>query len=230
MIASPVCSSSPPSRGASQLTRECDSVRRNYDADMRKLIVSVLTSLDGYFEGPDKGLSPMPFEDAFNTHNLDLLRRAETLVYGSRWFRTNWDFWSAVAADGSANDRDREIARIVTSIDAVVISDSLVIDPQAPWASSTRVVPRADGADEIERLKSGDGGDLLMFGSATTWNPLLERGLVDELIVLVGAGLIGGGSKLYSGSPRPGLRLLEARVLPDSELVQLRYDASGPRH
>jgi hypothetical protein len=35
---------------------------------MPKLIVSVLTSLDGYYEGKD--LSSIPFEDAFNTHNL----------------------------------------------------------------------------------------------------------------------------------------------------------------
>jgi hypothetical protein len=37
---------------------------------MPKLIVSVLTSLDGYYEGPDKDLSSIPFEDAFNTHSL----------------------------------------------------------------------------------------------------------------------------------------------------------------
>ena len=52
---------------------------------MPKLIVSVLTSLDGYYEGPDKDLASMPFEDAFNTHNLGLLQRAGTLVYGSTW-------------------------------------------------------------------------------------------------------------------------------------------------
>ncbi|WP_353114836.1 hypothetical protein [Microbacterium sp.] len=39
---------------------------------MRSLIVSVLTSLDGYFPGPGKDLSSMPFEDAFETHNHEL--------------------------------------------------------------------------------------------------------------------------------------------------------------
>lgn len=124
-----------------------------YARGMRKLIVSILTSLDGYYEGPGKDLSGMPFEDAFNTHNLELLGRAGTLVYGSTWFEDNWNAWTAVAADESANDRDHEIASIVTSIDAVVISDTLVIDSDAPWAANTRVVPRADGAAEIERLK-----------------------------------------------------------------------------
>jgi dihydrofolate reductase len=192
---------------------------------MRKLVVSVLTSLDGYYEGPGQDLSSMPFEDAFNTHNLDLLRRASTLIYGSTWFHHNWETWSAVAADASQNERDHEIAERVTSIEAVVISDSMVIDPGAPWARTTRVVRRANAPGEIARLKEGSGSDLLMFGSATTWNPLLERGLVNELIVLVGAALLGAGSKLYTG-PRAGLRLLEARVLPGSQLVELRYDAN----
>lgn len=189
---------------------------------MRRLVVSVLTSLDGYYEGPGKDLNGMPFEDAFNTHNLELLRRADTLIYGSTWFEDNWNSWTAVAADKSANERDHEIASIVTAIDAVVISDSLEIDPDAPWAAATTVVSRADGPAQIERLKQQDGGDLLMFGSSTTWNPLLEAGLVDELIVLVGAALLGDGSKVYTG-PRAGLRLRGARVLPHSELVELRY-------
>lgn len=195
---------------------------------MRKLVVSVLTSLDGYYEGPGKDLAPMPFEDAFNTHNLGLLRRASTIVYGSTWFQNNWEFWSAVAADESASERDHETARLVTSLEAVVISDSIEIDPAAPWAATTRVVSRSDAPAEIKRLRQGSGGDLLMFGSATTWNPLLEQGLVDELVVLVGAALLGDGSKLYVGE-RAGLQLLGAEVLPGSQLVELRYDAAGAR-
>lgn len=191
---------------------------------MRKLVVSVLTSLDGYYEGEDNDLAVVPFEDAFNTHNLNLLQSASTLVYGRTWFANNWQSWAAVAADKTQSARDHQIAELVMSLDAVVVSDTLTIEPDAPWAAKTRVVSRADAPAEIARLKQKQGGDLLMFGSATTWNPLLEHGLVDELIVLVGAAVLGDGSKLYRGS-RLGLRLTSARVLPDSQLVELRYDA-----
>lgn len=190
---------------------------------MGTYVVSVLCSLDGYFEGPGRQLAGMPFEDAFNDHNLRLLQRTSTLVYGSTWFEDNWNHWSAVATDDASSDRDREIARLVTTLDAVVISDSLVVADQ-PWAATTRVVRRADGPAEVARLKQA-GGDLLTFGSSTTWNPLLADGLVDELVVLVGAGLVGSGSPLYSGPPA-GLRLLASRVLPGSSLVEVRYDAS----
>ncbi|ANS79009.1 Bifunctional deaminase-reductase domain protein [Serinicoccus hydrothermalis] len=182
----------------------------------------MLTSLDGYYEGPGHDLAVMPMEDAFNTHNLDLMRQASTLVYGSTWFRGNWEHWSAVAADSSAGDREHETAQLVTSLDSLVISDSLTIASDEPWSSTTRVVSRDQAPEEISRLKEGEGGDLLMFGSSTTWNPLLAQGLVDEVIVLVGAALLGDGSKVYAG-PRAQLRLLDAQVLADSELVALRY-------
>lgn len=66
-----------------------------------------------------------------------------------------------------------------------------------------------------------------MFESSTTWNPLLEQGLVDELVVLIGSGLMGDGSKLYFGPPAD-LQLVQ--VLPDSQLVELRYATGGTRN
>lgn len=188
-----------------------------------RFVVSVLTSLDGYFEGAGGDLSPMPFEDAFTTHNLDLLRRADTVVYGSTWFQNNFRHWSAIAEGPASGSRELETARLVTSLDSLVISDSMTIGPGDPWAPTSYVVARDEAPAEIARRKT-KGESLLTFGSATTWNPLLAAGVVDELIVLVGAALLGEGSKMYAGG-RAGLRLLEASVLPDSELVKLRYDA-----
>ncbi len=189
---------------------------------MSRLVVSVLTSLDGYFQGPDGDLSVMPFEDAFNTHNLELLSTAGTLAYGSTWFAENWDFWSAVAVDASANKREHDIAHFVTTLPKLVISDSMAADPDAAWTQTTRIIPRTAAPAELTRLKEQGDGDVVMFGSATTWNPLLELGLVDELIVLVGAALLGAGNKLYAGS-RAGLRLVDVSILPESEIVKLRY-------
>jgi dihydrofolate reductase len=89
-------------------------------------------------------------------------------------------------------------------------------------------VPRADALDEVDELKRGSSsGDILVFGSRTMWNGLLRAGLVDELHVLVGPALLGGGTPIYSGPSRVLLRLLEGRVLEASQLVLLRYDATN---
>ena len=192
---------------------------------MRKYIVSVITTVDGYFEGPGRDVMAMPFDDGFSRYNLELLRNADTVIHGSRWF-DGGAYWSRVADDESEPAIEREIGRINADLDRLVVSDSLRPDPAWPWAARTRIVGVTEASEAVAALKRGEGRDILSFGSATTWNPLLESGLVDELHVLVGPALLGDGTKLFTGSRRP-LRLLGSHVLEGSQLVQLRYDATA---
>jgi dihydrofolate reductase len=192
---------------------------------VRKYIVSMITTVDGYFEGPGKDVMAMPFDDGFSRYNAELLRDAAAVVHGSRWY-DGGAYWTRVLDDESEPEIEREIARLNVGLERLVISDSLQPDPAWPWADRTRIVPVVDGPEEVARLKLGDGGTVLSFGSATTWNALLAAGLIDELHVMVGPALLGGGTKLWTGGRRP-LRLLDVRQLEDSQLVRLRYDASG---
>lgn len=194
---------------------------------MRKLIVSVLTSVDGFYEGPERDLLVLPFDDGFSAHNLELLRNATTQLFGRRFFDGFHSHWAQVADDEAQPRVERDIATINLGIDKVVISDSLQLDPAEPWAATTRVVRIEDAPEAVAALKHEEGGDIVLFGSGTTWSPLLEAGVVDELQVLVGPALLGHGSNLYRASMRARLRLLEARVLTGSQLVLLRYDATG---
>lgn len=69
------------------------------------------------------------------------------------------------------------------------------------------------------------GAHILVFGSATLWNALLVAGLVDELHLMIGPALLGAGTPVFTGSARVPLRLIEARVLPESQLILARYHA-----
>lgn len=193
---------------------------------MRKYVVSMIVSLDGYHEGPGRDVMAMPFDDGFSRHNIELLRAADTIVHGGRGF-DGGGYWTRVAADETRPEIEREIGRINADSEHIVVSNSLQPDPSWPWAARTRLVRVADAERELTALKQGEGGTILTFGSATTWTPLLDAGLVDELHVLVGPALLGDGTKLFSGPTRVPLELIESRVLPDSQLVQLRFDASG---
>jgi dihydrofolate reductase len=197
------------------------------EAVVRKLVISMISSLDGFHEGPGKDVMAMPFDDAFSPYSLERLRNADTLLFGRRGFEGFASYWPRVAEDPAEPPIEREIGRRNMELEKIVVSDTLRVDPDDPWAATTRVVPVADAAGEVAQLKRPAGRDILVFGGVTMWNPLLEAGLVDELHVLVGPALLGAGSKLYSGA-RTQLRLLEARVLPDSQLVLLRYSASRP--
>jgi hypothetical protein len=193
---------------------------------VRSYVVSVCTSVDGYQEGPDGDLAGMPFDDGFSRHDIELLRAAAIVLHGGRT-DDGGAYRVHVLEDDAQPPVEQGIARISLDLEHVVVSDSLQVDLSWPWADIPRIVHRAEAAAEVARLKRDDGGDIVTDGSAITWSPLLEAGLVDELDVLdvlVRQEVLGDGRSLFRGARVP-LRLLDAAVLPDSQLVRLRYDA-----
>ena len=73
-----------------------------------------------------------------------------------------------------------------------------------PWRENIRIVGRDEATDAIAQAKEAEGGSLLVLGGMTTWNGLLAAGLVDELDMMVGAGvLIDGVPAFLVRPPRP---------------------------
>ena len=62
-----------------------------------------------------------------------------------------------------------------------------------------------------------------MFGSRTLWTDLLVTGLLDELYVMVGAAVLGGGTPAFGPGPVPPLHLLDVTRRKGSSNVLLRY-------
>ena len=90
-----------------------------------------------------------------------------------------------------------------------------------PWHDVTTVVPRAAAADRVTAEKQRGTGDILVFGSRTTWNGLLVQGLVDEIHLMVGPRALAGGTPVFD---RPtDLQLLDVRRPGGSDNVLLRY-------
>ncbi|EON24575.1 MULTISPECIES: dihydrofolate reductase family protein [Nocardioides] len=194
---------------------------------MRKLIVTVLSTLDGYAAGEGGNVFVMPIDLGFDRYNLERMQAAETMVFGATSFHGARGYWPPLADDESAPAVEREISRLHNTLDKIVVSDSTAPADTEPWSGTTEVVGRAHAADRLTELRSGDGGDIVCFGSLTAWNDLLAQGLVDELHVMVGPGAIGAGLPTFNQPVSQRLSLLDARRLDDSELVALQY-AVGP--
>jgi dihydrofolate reductase len=190
---------------------------------MRKLIVCNIMSLDGYYEGQGKNVMVMPLDHAFDAYCAERLGAAGTLLLG----RTTYDgfkgFWPSVADDPSFTPTQREISRRDNEIDKVVVSDSLAPDETAPW-HNTRIVGRADAHEQIAELKRQTGGEILMFGSHTLWSDLLADGLVDELHLMIGPVVVGGGTPVFDGQPPVSLQLAGTRTWDGSGNVLVRYE------
>ncbi len=189
---------------------------------MRKLIVCNIVSLDGFYSGPGGDVMVMPFDQGFNEYNAERLREADTLLLGRTSFEGFASYWPPIADDPSKPPVEREISRLNTAIEKVVVSDTLTADAAASWPNS-RVVGRGDAHKEVAALKEGPGRDILMFGSHTLWNDLLAHGLVDELHLMIGAGVIGEGIRAFESRPPGSLRLVDTRRWDGSNLLLTRY-------
>jgi len=189
---------------------------------MRKLIVCNIVSLDGFFSGPDGNVMVMPFDNGFSDYNAERLRAADTLLLGRKSFEMFRSYWPAIAEDVNQPAVEREISRLNTAVEKVVFSNSLKPDEVQGWGP-TRVVRRADAYAEITTLKEMPGREILIFGSHILWNDLLAKGLVDELHLMIGAGLVGEGVRAFETRPPGSLRLLDTRTFVGSSLLLTRY-------
>lgn len=192
---------------------------------MRKLIVTNIISVDGFYSGPNDDVMAMPFDTTFSDYNLERLRAADTLLLGRRSFEGFRDYWPRIADDPDQPPVEREISRLDNALEKVVISDSLTDADLGPWTDTTRIVRRADAHDAVRELKRGPGREILMFGSHVLWNDLLTVGLVDELHLMIGSAFLGDGVPVFTGQ-RTAVRLLDVQQLGESELILARYATS----
>jgi dihydrofolate reductase len=190
---------------------------------MRKLIVTNIISLDGYYDGPGGNVMVLPMDERFDAYNAERLAAADTLLLGRNSYEMFRGFWPQMADNPEASPTNQEISRLENAIEKVVVSDSLTPDETEPWEDTTRIVRRADAHEQIAELKRGSGGEILVFASRTLWNDLLSAGLVDELHLILGSAVVGGGTQAFAAELPAPLQLLGTETWEGSSNVLLRY-------
>jgi dihydrofolate reductase len=194
---------------------------------MRQVIVNNVMSLDGYYEGPGRNVMVMNMDEAFDAYNLERIQAAGTVLLGRTSFEGFSSYWPGIAdAPDDPGNRalsagNRELSRIYNGLPKAVISDTYTVPVDNPWYQATTVISRADAAGWVSAEKDRGSGDILIFGSRTTWNGLLAQGLIDELHLMVGPTALGEGTPIFEAPV--DLVLLDARRFDGSNNVLLRY-------
>lgn len=194
---------------------------------MRNVVVWNLVSLDGYFEGPNKNVMDLPLDEAFDAYSAERMDAASTILLGRRTYEAFREFWPPLAADESETPAHRTVSHCLNELPKIVISDTLTLSAGDTWAGTTEVVSRDQAGARVRELKDEDAGsDILVAGSRTLWNSLLENQLVDELHLMIGAVVLAEGTSAFQTTPNGSLRLHNLKRMQGSENFVAHYIVS----
>ena len=188
---------------------------------MRKLIYSMMVSLDGFVEDKNHSLDWITIDEELHQYFNDQEAEVATFLYGRRMYETMSAFWPTVEADPSIPGYILEYARIWRQKPKVVFSKTL---DKVAWNS--RLV-REEAVGEIQKLKAQPGG-ILSLGGANLAADLVKNDLVDEYQLVVQPIILGGGTPFFpAGDLMLNLNLIESRKF-GCGAVLLRYQKNAP--
>jgi dihydrofolate reductase len=158
---------------------------------MRKIIVSEFITLDGVIEAPGGNETAHPHGGwQFNyrspeggKYKMDELASVDALLLGKTTYEVFVAYWPTQTG--------ADFADPINKMPKYVVSQSL---QNVEWNNSHIL---RDVAKDVAALKKTDGGDILVYGSATLVKSLLHYDLIDELRLMIFPLSIGGGLKLF---------------------------------
>jgi len=182
---------------------------------MRNLIFSINTTLDGCCDHTKANPSESIYE-----YFGDLMRSADTLVYGRKTYQLMVPYWPDVARTPGDSKPANDFALAFDAVDKIVVFSRTLDKAESP---KTRIV-RGNLEDEILKLKQQPGKNILL-GGVDLPSQLMQTGLIDEYRFVIHPVLAGEGTRLLQGinvQEKLQLKLVDSKVL-EPGLVALRY-------
>jgi dihydrofolate reductase len=177
---------------------------------MGRIIATEFVSLDGVVEAPGGGedfeYGGWSFEidrgAEGNQFKLDETLESEALLLGRKTYEGFAAAWPS---------REGEFADKFNGMPKYVVSSTL----GTPGWSNTTVL-RGDLAQDVGRLRERHGGPIVVHGSPTLVQGLLEHDLLDELRLMVYPVVLGKGKHLFGSTTRKKrMRLRSSRLVGD---------------
>jgi dihydrofolate reductase len=168
--------------------------------NMRKIILNLAVSLDGYIEGPN-GEYDWCFTDQ-DYGMKEFLYDTDTILFG----RKSYELMESV--EPHAYPGKQKIVFSTTMAESLEKGETLVVHDAVPF---------------VRKIKNETGKNIWLFGGARVVTSLLNAGLIDELMLSVHPVILGSGKPLFSDvKDRVHLKLANTKAF-SSGLVQLFY-------
>ena len=187
---------------------------------MRKLVLFLHASLDGFVEGPKGAMDIgwVSYDADLEKHAKKILSTADTVIWGRATYLMMYGYWPTVPSNPAVTEHARNHAEWIEKAAKIVFSTTL---EKVEWNNSRLV--KEDVEEEIKKLKQQPGKDMVILGSPRFAHHIMQFDLIDEYKITVSPVLIGSGLPLFRGlNDRINLKLIENKTF-DSGAIGLSY-------
>ena len=180
---------------------------------MRKLIAAINITLDGFCDH-----TAMVAGDDLHQHYNELLKNADTLIFGRITYQLMESYWPAVVKDPTGNQPMDEFAVLIDNISKIVYSRTL---KNVSWKNT--ILKREVSKEEVLELKQQAGKNILV-GSPSLIVTFMQLDLIDEYQLCVHPVILGRGLSLFKNiNDGVSLKLLRTKTV-GSGSITLYYE------
>ncbi len=181
---------------------------------MRKVVGYLLATLDGVVEAGDW---IEQFDEDMREFMVEVINEQDAVLLGRATYQEWAAYWPTATGESA-------FAHFINPVPKYVVSTTL--SNVEEWQPATLI--KGDIFQTIAQLKQQSGKNIGAHGSLTLVRSLLERDLLDELIVVVFPILLGGGKRLLNEGDSPKrLTLVSSKSTRTGGLL-LTYQLARP--
>ncbi|WP_299823563.1 dihydrofolate reductase family protein [uncultured Pontibacter sp.] len=178
---------------------------------MRKVVLDLAVTLDGFIQGPNGETDWCIMDDDMDFEGF--LSTIDTIFYG----RVSYDTWGNYQPDQNASETESKLWQSVHSKNKFVFSSQNRQDRNATFINS-------DIAKKVVEIKSQPGKDIWLYGGASLIKTFIQLGLIDVYRISVHPVALGSGKPLFEDlEKRVALNLVKTNTFK-SGVVQLIYE------
>jgi dihydrofolate reductase len=192
----------------------------NNKTGLRKLKLQVQMSIDGCIAGPNGEMDWMVGlqDDKINKYVNELTESFDTILLGRKMADGFISYWSDVI--NKPDDPWYALAKKMIEIPKVVFTKTL---NKSKWINTE--IATGDLTDEIIKLKSREGKDMVVYGGASFDSSLIKLGLIDEFLLFINPVAIGNGMTIFKDLNEIQKFNMVKSIAFDSGVVLLHYEA-----
>lgn len=168
---------------------------------MRKVILGLAVSLDGFIEGPH-GEYDWCFTDQDYGLN-DFFKRIDSIFVGRKSYEMSFALEGGIS--GFPKFREYVFSKTLNTV------------------KKGATIVKGDLLSEVTKIKNEPGKDIWLFGGAELTSSLINLGLVDEIGLAIHPLILGAGKPLFNNiSQRIPLKLIDTKTY-STGLVYVTY-------